>query len=485
MRIYVADIPVDNITKTEALLKINGFLSLNDKPRFAVAINPEKIIRASRDRELQNILKNSDLNFVDGIGVIWASKIFYKEKFQERVPGIDLFLDVLLLAEEKNYSVFLLGSREEIIQKAVKNLSENHPKLRIAGFRNGYFSDEKSVVENIRNSKADILFVGMGSPKQEKFIYNNLNNLEVKFAMGVGGSFNVLAGEFQRAPYIVQKLGLEWLYRFLLDPKRFPRIISLPKFIFLVMRVPQRVKPEVKFFGVNISNRPLFKNLEIAEKFIKTRKFHLIVTLNGEMASKAFIDKEFFGILKKADLVIPDGIGIVWGARKFGERVIYRIPGIEFGWNLLKLAEQKGYSVYLIGAKEKILNSALEKIKASFPNLKVCGYHSGYFDKIEESAIIKEIKEKKPDILFVGMGGGKQEKWIFAHKDLNVPFTIGVGGSFDVWSGRIKRAPIFVQKIGLEWLYRVIIQPTRIVRMGNIISFALKVIFKKADKEDV
>ena len=303
--------------------------------------------------------------------------------------------------------------------------------------------------------------------------------------MGVGGSFNVLAGEFKRAPYLVQKLGLEWLYRFLLDPKRLPRVLSLPKFVFLVMKRPQQIKPEVSFFGIKISNRPLMENLKIAENFISSGKFHLVVTLNGEMASKAFIDEKFLGILKQADLVIPDGIGIVWGARKFKERIVYRIPGIEFGWSLLKLAGQKGYSVYFLGAKDIALKQALTQIRDSFPNLKISGWHSGYFDKKEESAIIKEIKEKKPDILFVGMGGGKQEKWIFAHRDLNVPFTIGVGGSFDVWSGRIKRAPAFVQKVGLEWLYRMIIQPARIVRMGNIISFALKVIFKRVDKEEI
>ena len=484
MRIYIADVPVDNLTEDEATRKIDTFLSGN-KPRFAVAINPEKIMKACRDDELQHIIQSSDLNFVDGIGVIWSSRIFYGERFKERIPGIDLFLDVLLLAEKKKYSVFLLGSKESIIQKAVHSLAEKHPYLNVAGFQNGYFQDEAKVVDKIRSSNADILFVGMGSPKQEKFIYRNLNKLNIKFAMGVGGSFNVLAGEFKRAPYLVQKLGLEWLYRFLLDPKRLPRVLSLPKFVFLVMKRPRQIKPEVSFFGIKISNRPLMENLKIAENFISSGKFHLVVTLNGEMASKAFVDEKFLGILKQADLVIPDGIGIVWGARKFKERIVYRIPGIEFGWSLLKLAGQKGYSVYFLGAKDVVLKQALTQIRDSFPNLKISGWHSGYFDKKEESAIIKEIKEKKPDILFVGMGGGKQEKWIFTHRDLNVPFTIGVGGSFDVWSGRIKRAPAFVQKVGLEWLYRMIIQPARIVRMGNIVSFALKVIFKRADKEEI
>ncbi len=483
MRIYVAGIPVDNVDRKEALGTIEKFLK-EGKPHFAVAINPEKILKAHRDGELTSILKNSDLNFVDGIGVIWASKIFYGERFKERVPGIDLFLNVLHLAEEKGFSVFLLGSKEKIVQSAVKNLEEKHSRLRIAGFHNGYFSDENEIVKMISESGADILFVGMGSPKQEKFIYKNLNRLNVKFAMGVGGSFNVLSGEFRRAPHIVQQLGLEWLYRFLLDPRRLPRILSLPKFVFLVMRYPQKVKDEVDFFGIKISNRSLTDNLLIADQFVSSGKFHLVITLNGEMASKAFNDKKFFDILKRADLVIPDGIGIVWGARKLGERIVHRIPGIEFGWNLLRLAEEREYGVYFLGAKEDVLKEALIKIKSTFPKLKVAGAHSGYFDKNEESAIINEIREIKPDMLFVGMGGGKQEKWAFSHRDLNVPLTIGVGGSFDVWSGRIKRAPIFVQKLGLEWLYRMLIQPSRVVRIGNVISFAVKVMFGKVNGKE-
>lgn len=479
MRIYVADIPVDNVDKKEALSKIESFLK-TDSPHFAVAINPEKIIKAYKDCELKEILKKGDLNFVDGIGVIWCAKIFYKERFKKRVPGIDLFLDLLKLASEKKYSVFLLGSTENAIQNAVKSLQNSFPELKIAGYHNGYFKNEKEVVQTIAKSNADILFVGMGSPKQEKFIFRNLKNLNVKFAMGVGGSFNVLSGEFKRAPALIQNLGLEWLYRFLLDPKRLPRILSLPKFVLLVMRVPQKIENEVDFFGIKISNRPKKENIAIVESFVKDReKTHLVVTLNGEMTSKAFNDPEFLNILRDADLVIPDGIGIVWGARKFGKRIMYRIPGIEFAWDLLKASEEKNYRVYFLGAKEKVLGKAIEKIRSEFPKLDIAGYHSGYFDKTEESEIIEEINNKNIDILFAGMGGGKQEKWIRRHKELNVPVAIGVGGSFDVWSGKVRRAPRLVQKIGFEWLYRMLIQPARLFRMKHIVLFVIKVLFKK------
>jgi len=475
MRIYVADIPVDNVSLNEAVEYVSKSLR-GSRPYFAVAINPEKILKAKKDNELEEILKKSDLNFVDGIGVIWGTRIFYKRRFKERVAGIDLFMAILKVASDENYRVYLLGSREKTIEKARETIKRIYPGIQIVGFHNGYFKDERKIVNEIRESNADILFVGLGSPKQEKFIARNLNELNVKFAMGVGGSFNVLSGEFKRAPKMIQKLGLEWLYRFILNPRRLPRVLSLPKFIILLMHYPERTKKEVNFFGITVSNRSMKETIHIVEQFIQSNQFHLIVTLNGEMAAKAFKDKEFFDIIKKSDLVIPDGIGIVWGASINGEKIVYRIPGVEFAWELLRVASEKGYRVYLLGAEEQVLKKAVKQIRNHFPSLCIVGFHSGYFDKDEERRIIEEIRKDKVQILLVGMGGGKQEKWIWRHKDLNIPVCIGIGGTFDVWSGRLKRAPVVIQKMGIEWLYRIIIQPSRIVRVGNIISFAIKVI---------
>jgi N-acetylglucosaminyldiphosphoundecaprenol N-acetyl-beta-D-mannosaminyltransferase len=481
MKSYIINLPVDNITLKEAVKKVEEFF-LDSKPHFAVAINPEKIIKANSDKELFEIIRSSDLNFVDGVGISWAFRIFYHEKIKERITGIDLFSSLLESAEKNNKPVYFLGAEEETINKAVQNIKAKYPSIKIAGFHNGYFEKEEEIVKLIKNSNAEILFVGMGSPKQEKFIFKNLNKLGIKFSMGIGGSFNVFAGEFKRAPSLIQNMGMEWLYRFILDPKRLPRILSLPHFILLIMKKPKIVKEEVNFLNIKISNRSLTETLKVADKFIKSNNFHIVVTLNGEMAAKTFGDKDFFAILKRSDLVIPDGVGIVWGARRFGERIAYRIPGIDFAWEMLRLAEQNNYRIYLLGAKEDAINSAIKKIENEFPKINIVGYHSGYFDKASEEKIINEIKEKKVQILFVGMGGVKQEKWIWEHKDLNIPINIGIGGSFDIWSGKIKRAPRIVRKFGLEWLYRTIVQPSRILRAGNLFIFAFKIMFGKVER---
>ena len=207
---------------------------------MGVAINPEKVIKAKQDRALEQVLRHSDLNFCDGIGIIWASRVFYHERIKSRITGVDLFLRLLELADARGWRLFLLGSRPEVLSRVVAIVKERYPGLSHGRFarRILHLADEPGLVAEIAASRADIMFVGMGSPKQEKFLAGNLSTMGVPFAMGVGGSYNVLSGEFKRAPARVQRLGLEWLYRFVLDPKRLPRILSLPRFVGIVLRSP-------------------------------------------------------------------------------------------------------------------------------------------------------------------------------------------------------------------------------------------------------
>jgi N-acetylglucosaminyldiphosphoundecaprenol N-acetyl-beta-D-mannosaminyltransferase len=159
-----------------------------------------------------------------------------------------------------------------------------------------------------------------------------------------------------------------------------------------------------------------------------------------------------------------------------GTRIENRIPGIEFSSALLDLAERKGYSVYLLGARSDVVERAAVSIAKRHPQLHIAGYHSGYFDQAEEVRITEKLRNAHVDILLVGMGGGIQEKWIWSHRSIGIPVAIGVGGTFDVWSGEVRRAPRFVQKTGTEWLYRLVVQPSRVRRVGSIFYFMFRVL---------
>ena len=206
----------------------------NSKKSFIVAINPEKVIKSRVDSDLKNILNNAKYPIPDGIGIVVASKL-RNGKIKKRITGIDSMEMLCELANENKYKVFLYGTKEEVLLTAVNNLKNKYPNMEIVGYINGYVKDEKKIIKQINKAKPNILFVALGSPKQELFIKNNIDNINCNIFQGVGGSFDVISGNIKRAPIFIQKLGLEWFYRLLKEPKRIIRQLSLFKFLWLAI----------------------------------------------------------------------------------------------------------------------------------------------------------------------------------------------------------------------------------------------------------
>jgi len=232
-------------------------------------------------------------------------------------------------------------------------------------------------------------------------------------------------------------------------------------------------------FGLKIDNVNRDEALRDIEGFFKEERFHYIVTLNPEGVVIAQKDSQFSSVVNEADLVVADGSWLVRTARFLGEDIKERIAGIDLLLEILKLCKDRGFSVYLLGAKEEVISSAKKRLEEIFPGIKILGVHNGYFDADEEKKIVEEIRSLKPDFLVVGLGMPKQEIWMNQHRDLPVKVAIGVGGSFDVISGNIPRAPYWMQSIGLEWFYRILKDPRRIKRMSFIPRFFLLVLKTK------
>jgi len=205
------------------------------------------------------------------------------------------------------------------------------------------------------------------------------------------------------------------------------------------------------------------------------KKNRTIITPNPEVIMMAKKDSELFSIIEKADLVVPDGEGVVLASKDLKEKV----AGCDLVIKLLETATEQT-TLYLLGAKPDVVVLAAKNIEQKYKNVSVVGYHSGYFDLDQEKKITEEISLLKPHILLVGLGTPKQEKWIAKHKNLPVNVSIGVGGTIDVLAGAVKRAPKIFIKLKLEWFYRLIRQPRRITRMAKTLPvFVVKVIFTK------
>lgn len=219
--------------------------------------------------------------------------------------------------------------------------------------------------------------------------------------------------------------------------------------------------------------------IDFAEELIKSGSNAHVITINPEMIIQAQKNSELSETLKNAELIIPDGTGIIKALRRLKIKNISQIPGIEFSENLIKKCAENGYSVAFLGASKDTVETAAKEMKKKYPDLNVVFVHDGFFDEAEEAKLAETLKQVNPQVLFVALGVPKQEFWIARHKnELNSTVMIGVGGSFDVWAKKVKRAPVIFRKLSLEWFYRLITQPSRFNRMFPTLPlFMLKVMF--------
>ena len=213
-------------------------------------VNAAKIVKMRNIAGLRESVTNSDLVLADGMSVVWAARAL-GERLPERVAGIDLFERLLALAGSRGFSVFLLGATEEVVREVARLVSERYPRARMAGVRNGYFSDEQSaeVAEEVRRASPDMLFVAMGSPKKELFLERWGDKLQVPICHGVGGSFDVVAGKVKRAPDLWRRMGVEWLYRVFQEPRRMWKRYLVTNTLFLAML-------SAEFFRSRVLRRP-------------------------------------------------------------------------------------------------------------------------------------------------------------------------------------------------------------------------------------
>ena len=224
---------------------------------------------------------------------------------------------------------------------------------------------------------------------------------------------------------------------------------------------------KTEILGVRFDNLTQQEAAQRGRQLLEEDKFHYVVTPNPEFLLAAEKDPEFRRVLNAADLVLPDGIGVVYSAKLLGTPLKERVPGIEFAEAMLSALNDMGGRLYLLGAKPGVAEEAGRRICARYPALVLCGTHDGYFK--DEQAILPEIAAAKPDLLFVCLGAPKQEKWMARWgRHTGAKLAIGLGGCLDVFAGNVQRAPERWQKLGLEWAYRLKKEPKRIGRMAKL-----------------
>jgi N-acetylglucosaminyldiphosphoundecaprenol N-acetyl-beta-D-mannosaminyltransferase len=242
-RITLMGCQIDNLSMEETLAKVAGFIQTG-LPHQHVVVNVDKLVKASRDPELRRIINECALVNVDGMPVVWAARLLGKP-LKERVAGVDLFEALMRRAADAGWRVFLLGAREEVVSAVRDTYQKKYPRLLVAGFRNGYWkggAEEAEVVEQVRASRADLLFVAISSPKKEQFLGRYQTAMKIPFAMGVGGTFDVAIGRVKRAPLWMQHAGLEWFFRFLQEPRRMFRRYFIEDMAFIWLFIKEATR---------------------------------------------------------------------------------------------------------------------------------------------------------------------------------------------------------------------------------------------------
>jgi N-acetylglucosaminyldiphosphoundecaprenol N-acetyl-beta-D-mannosaminyltransferase len=233
----------------------------------------------------------------------------------------------------------------------------------------------------------------------------------------------------------------------------------------------------VAVLGVPFDNVTMREAIDVMEEKIEERGFHQVATANVDFVINAIHDQSLQEMLCSCDLIVPDGMPIVWASRLMGAKLKERVSGIDLIPRLAELASRRHYGIYLLGASERSSRRAAEALKKRFPKLRVVGRHSPPVTSLSEmdhETILNRIEEAKPDILLVAMGHPKQERWLAMHRQrLKVPLCMGVGASLDFLAGEFSRAPIWMQTSGLEWLYRAAQEPRRLVQRYMVDAFGL------------
>lgn len=242
-RITMMGCGIDNLSMEETLARVEEFIR-SGRAHQHVVVNVDKLVKASRDPALRRIVNACDLVSADGMPVVWASRLLGKP-LKERVAGIDLFEALMRRAGERGWRVFLLGAQDEVVWTVAAIYRERYPGLQLAGWRDGYWQGEQEearVARMVAESRADLLFVAISSPKKEQFLGKYQAAMRVPFAMGVGGTFDVVSGRVRRAPGWMQRAGLEWFWRFLQEPRRMFRRYFIDDMLFVWLLIKEAAR---------------------------------------------------------------------------------------------------------------------------------------------------------------------------------------------------------------------------------------------------
>lgn len=468
---------VDNLTMEEAVAEAKRLI-LERRNSYVVTPNVDHIVKIEHDWLFREIYEGADLVLTDGKPLIWMSRLM-GTPIKEKISGSDFFPEVCSMAAKEGFSIFLLGAAEGVARKAAVNLMKKYKNLKIAGVYSPSYTFENHVeeitdiIEKINRTKPDILCIGLGTPKQEKFYYQYKDMLNVPLTLHIGATIDFEAGVLKRAPKWVSYVGLEWFYRLMKEPRRLYRRYLLDDLeIFPIYykykKQMQIMKPRTcNILGVDIAVTNMRSVIHFLTKNLDKLRGEYVCVSNVHTTVMAYNDPSYRVVQNSAAIAVPDGKPLSLICRMRGYQMAQRVAGPDLMPEILRVSEEKGYTHYFYGSTEQTLEALEKNLRKSYPRLNIVGVYSPPFRRLteaEDEEMTARINATGPDFVWVGLGAPKQERWMYEHRGKINAVMLGVGAAFDFHAGTAKRAPKWMQEFYLEWLYRLIQDPRRLLR---------------------
>ncbi len=468
---------VDNLTMEEAVEEAKRLVKRGGRS-YVVTPNVDHIVKIEHDRLFREIYEGADLILTDGKPLIWMSRLL-GTPIKEKISGSDYFPEVCKMAAREGLSIFLLGAAEGVAKKAAVNLMKKYKHLKIAGVYSPSYTFENDVKEisdiihKINRARPDILCIGLGTPKQEKFYYKYKDVLQVPLTLHIGATIDFEAGVVKRAPKWISYAGMEWLYRLLKEPRRLYRRYLLDDLeIFPIFwkyrKQPHFFAPEsCNILGVDIAVTNMQSVCYYLTKNLERLRGEYVCVSNVHTTVMAYNDASYREVQNNAVIAVPDGKPLSLISRVRGYKSAQRVAGPDLMPEILKISETEGYTHYFYGSTERTLKNLEKNLRRRYPKLKIVGMYSPPFRQLtkeEDMQMVERINATKPDFVWVGLGAPKQERWMYEHKGRVKGVMLGVGAAFDFHAGTSKRAPKWMQEFYLEWLYRLIQDPKRLLK---------------------
>ena len=468
-------------------------------PAMTTAMGVAGIVESRRNQKLQRILNESVLNTPDGMPLVWLGKLLgYRDI--TRVYGPDLLRDTCAFGVEKRWRHYFWGAAPGIVEKLKEVLEERHPSIEIAGiccppFRPLTQDEEDRLVEEVNESNTDIFWIGISTPKQLYFMDRIRDRLNCKIICPVGYAFDVNAGVEQDAPDWIKYSGFQWLHRAIKQPRLWKRYLPdnptfILKVIFQLLRfrsfpmclhehVSQPYKDEDGYDRfpvgcVSLSAQTMSQACERVEIWIERGEKKYVNICTADTVVHCHDQPVLAKIIMNSGMATTDGMPLVWLARRFGFSFAERVYGPDLMLALCSLSESKGYRHFFYGATDDVLDRLKMNLLNQFPKLVIAGMYSPPFrllEKQEKDEVVEKINVSGADIIWCGLGTPKQDYWVSEFRPLlEGSVILAVGAGFNFHAGSVRQAPRWMMKSGLEWLFRLIVEPRRLWRrylIGN------------------